>query len=99
ADTASMTSKQRRLVVIGGGLGVLAVAGALMINALRDAIVFFNSPSDVVEKHVDPGVHIRLGAMVKDGSLVRGDNLTVRFEVTDGKSELPVRYHGVLPDL
>jgi cytochrome c-type biogenesis protein CcmE len=94
-----MTRKQRRLVLIGGGLGVLVVAVALMLNAFRDSIVFFNSPSDVAEKHVGPGTRIRLGGMVKDGSLVRGDNLNIRFEVTDGKSELPVSYQGVLPDL
>jgi cytochrome c-type biogenesis protein CcmE len=94
-----MTRKQRRLVLIGGGLGVLAVAVALMLNAFRDSIVFFNSPSDVAEKHVAPGARIRLGGLVKTGSLVRGDNLQIRFEVTDGKSELPVMYQGVLPDL
>jgi len=94
-----MTRKQQRLALIGGGLGVLAVAVALMLNAFRDSIVFFNSPSDVAENHVGPGTRIRLGGMVKDGSLVRGNNLVVRFEVTDGKSELPVRYQGVLPDL
>jgi len=94
-----MTRKQQRLALIGGGIGVLAVAVALMLNAFRDSIVFFNSPSDVAENHVGPGTRIRLGGMVKDGSLVRGNNLVVRFEVTDGKSELPVRYQGVLPDL
>jgi cytochrome c-type biogenesis protein CcmE len=57
-----MTHKQRRLVLIGGGLGVLAVA--LMLNALRDSIVLFNSPSDVVDKHVAPGARIRLGGLV-----------------------------------
>ena len=94
-----MTRKQRRLVLIGAGLGVLAVAVALMLNAFRDSIVFFNSPSDVAEKPVAPGTRIRLGGLVKDDSLVRGNNLSVRFEVTDGKSELPVSYQGVLPDL
>jgi cytochrome c-type biogenesis protein CcmE len=94
-----MTRKRRRLVLIGGGLGVLAVAVALVLSALRDSIVFFNSPSDVAEKHVAPGARIRLGGLVKTGSLVRGDNLQIRFEVTDGKSELPVMYQGVLPDL
>jgi cytochrome c-type biogenesis protein CcmE len=94
-----MTRKQRRLTLIGGGLAVLAVAVALMLNAFRDSIVFFNSPSDVVEKHVEPGTRIRLGGLVKDGSLVRGDDLSVRFEVTDGKTEIPVNYRGVLPDL
>jgi cytochrome c-type biogenesis protein CcmE len=94
-----MTRKQRRLTLIGGGVAVLAIAVALMLNAFRDSIVFFNSPSDVVEKHVEPGTRIRLGGLVKDGSLVRGNNLTFRFEVTDGKTEIPVAYTGVLPDL
>jgi cytochrome c-type biogenesis protein CcmE len=94
-----MTRKQRRLVLIGSGVGVLAVAVALMLNAFRDSIVFFNSPSDVAAKHVAPGTRIRLGGLVKDGSVTRGSNLGVRFEVTDGKSEIPVSYQGVLPDL
>ena len=94
-----MTRKRRRLVLIGGGLGVLAIAVALVLGALRDTIVFFNSPSDVADKHVAPGARIRLGGLVQPGSLVRGDNLKIRFEVTDGKSKLPVSYQGVLPDL
>jgi cytochrome c-type biogenesis protein CcmE len=94
-----MTRKQRRLVLIGGSLGVLAVAVALMLNALRDSIVFFNSPSNVVEKHVGPGTRIRLGGLVKDGTVMHSDNLTVRFEVTDGKRDIPVSYQGALPDL
>jgi cytochrome c-type biogenesis protein CcmE len=94
-----MTRKQRRLVLIGGGLGVLAVAVALMLNAFRDSIVFFNSPSDVAEKQIVPGTRIRLGGLVKTGSLVREDNLQIRFEVTDGSREMAVAYRGVLPDL
>src|SRR3974390_2631364 len=99
AEEMAMTRKQRRLILIGGGLGVLAIAVALMLNAFRDSIVFFNSPSDVVEKHVAPGTSTRLGGLVKSGSVMRADNLRVRFEVTDGKSEIPVSYQGVLPDL
>ena len=94
-----MTRKQRRLILIGSAMAVLGVAVALMLNALRDSIVFFNSPSDVVEKHVPSGTRIRLGGLVKNGSLVRGNNLSVRFEVTDGKNGIPVKYQGVLPDL
>ena len=94
-----MTRKQRRLVLIGGSVGVLALAAGLVLTALKDSIVFFNSPSDVAEKHVAPGARIRLGGLVSPGSLVRGENLRIRFEVTDGKSKLPVSYQGVLPDL
>jgi cytochrome c-type biogenesis protein CcmE len=94
-----MTRKQRRLVLIGGSLGVLAVAVALMLNAFRDSIVFFSSPTDIMEKHVAAGTRVRLGGLVKTGSLVRGKDMDIHFEVTDGKSELPVAYQGVLPDL
>src|SRR5258707_9467460 len=93
-----MTRKQRRLVLIGSGLAVLAVAVGLVLNALKDSIVFFNSPSDVMEKHVKPGTRIRLGGLVKPGTVVR-DNTNVRFEVTDGKAAVPVAYTGILPDL
>jgi cytochrome c-type biogenesis protein CcmE len=94
-----MTRKQRRLTLIGGGLAVLAVALLLVLSALKDSIVFFNSPTDVVEKQVAPGTRIRLGGLVKPGSIARGENLTVRFEVTDGNRTVPVAYTGILPDL
>ncbi len=94
-----MTRTQRRLVLIGGSLGVLALAAALVLTALKDSIVFFNSPTDVVEKQVAPGTRIRLGGLVKPGTIERGDNLAVRFEVTDGKSAIQVAYQGILPDL
>jgi len=94
-----MTRKQRRLTLIGAGLGVLGLAAGLVLYALNDAIVFFNSPTDVVEKNIAPGSRIRLGGLVKPGSLVRGDNLAVRFEVTDGNKSVPVSFTGILPDL
>jgi cytochrome c-type biogenesis protein CcmE len=94
-----MTRRRRRLVLIGCGLSVLAIAVALMLNAFRDSIVFFNSPTDVAEKHVAPGTRIRLGGLVKAGSFVRSDNLKIRFDVTDGSRDVPVAYQGVLPDL
>jgi cytochrome c-type biogenesis protein CcmE len=94
-----MTRKQRRLTLIGAGLGVLGLAAALVLFALKDSIVFFNSPTDVLEKHVAPGSRIRLGGLVKEGTLKRGDNLQVSFEVTDGNKSVPVSYTGILPDL
>jgi cytochrome c-type biogenesis protein CcmE len=94
-----MTRKQRRLVLIGGALCVLAIAVGLMLNAFRDSIVFFNSPTDVAEKHIPPGTRIRIGGLVKAGSVVRGDDLKIRFDVTDGNRDIAVAYQGVLPDL
>jgi cytochrome c-type biogenesis protein CcmE len=94
-----MTRKRRRLVLIGAGMAVLGLAAALVLSALRESIVFFNSPTDVVEKRVGPGTRIRLGGLVKPGSIARGENLAVRFEVTDGNRAVMVAYRGILPDL
>ncbi|MGN6571470.1 MAG: cytochrome c maturation protein CcmE [Pseudolabrys sp.] len=94
-----MTRKQRRLVLIGGSIGVLAVAVGLVLNALSGSIVFFNSPSDVVEKQLAPGTRIRVGGLVKPGSVQRGADLKIKFEVTDGKNDIPVQYQGIVPDL
>lgn len=94
-----MTRKQRRMTIIGGSLAVLALAAALVLNALRDSIVFFSTPTMVAEKHVEPGKRFRLGGLVQPGSLQRGDNLAVTFEVADGNAKLPVAYKGILPDL
>jgi cytochrome c-type biogenesis protein CcmE len=94
-----MTRRQRRLLLIAAAGGVLGIAAALVLTALKDSIVFFNSPTDVVEKHVAPGTRIRLGGLVKPGSLARGENFAVHFAVTDGNQEIAVAYSGALPDL
>jgi cytochrome c-type biogenesis protein CcmE len=95
-----MTRKQRRLTIIGGSLAVLALAAALVLNAMRDSIVFFSTPAMVAEKHIQAGKRFRLGGLVQPGSLVRGDNLAVTFSVADGSATtLPVSYKGILPDL
>jgi cytochrome c-type biogenesis protein CcmE len=95
----AMTRKQRRFAMIAGGVGVLAVAVLLVLFAMSDAIVFFNSPTDIVEKHIGSGTRIRLGGLVAPGSLSRGDALAVRFQVTDGSNAVAVTYQGALPDL
>ena len=94
-----MTRKQRRLVLIGGSIGVLCLAIGLVLNALSGSIVFFNSPTDIKEKQIAAGTRIRVGGLVKDGSVQRGDNLLIRFEVTDGKNDVPVKFQGIVPDL
>ena len=94
-----MSRKQRRLVLIGFAVAVLAVAVGLVLSALNDSIVFFNSPSEVIAKAVRPGERIRLGGLVETGSVQRGAELGVRFSVTDGNRTIQVTYIGILPDL
>ncbi|MBT9289101.1 cytochrome c maturation protein CcmE [Prosthecodimorpha staleyi] len=94
-----MTRKQRRLTMIGTAGAVLALAAGLIFWALSDSVAFFNSPSDVMAKRLPPEQRIRLGGLVKEGSVVRGEGTTVRFEITDKAVSIPVTYTGILPDL
>ncbi len=94
-----MTRKQRRGVLIGLGVGVLSLAAILMMFAFRQSVVFFHTPSDVAEHKIAPGVRFRLGGLVKDGSVVRGEGTRVGFAVTDTLQSVPVSYEGILPDL
>lgn len=92
------TRKQKRMAVIVALALVLALATALVLTALRDQIVFFYSPSDVAERHVEPGHPIRLGGLVGEGTWVReGQENT--FTITDGASSIVATYTGLLPDL
>ena len=90
--------KQKRLAVIAGLAVVVALATTLVLVALRDQIVFFYSPSDVVAREVAAGTPMRLGGLVKDGSWTR-DGQDNSFVVTDGAEDIAARYTGILPDL
>ncbi|PLX35429.1 MAG: cytochrome c maturation protein CcmE [Hyphomicrobiales bacterium] len=94
-----MTRKQRRATMILSALGALGIAVGLILYAMSDSIVYFHSPTDVIEKSVKPGQRIRLGGLVEKGSVKRGQGTTVKFVVTDLVKELPVEFTGVLPDL
>jgi cytochrome c-type biogenesis protein CcmE len=94
-----MTRRKRRLVLIGSGLGISALALGLLLYGLSGGIRYFESPTNIVQNHVAPGTRVRLGGMVKEGSVVHSSNLQVRFEVSDGTNSIPVFYQGILPDL
>ena len=94
-----MTRKQRRGVLIGSGVAVLAVAAILTLFALRDTSVFFQTPSDIVEKKLPAGQRFRLGGLVAEGSVKRGEGTRIEFAVTDTLKTVPVSYQGGLPDL
>jgi len=94
-----MTRKQRRLTLIGIAGGILAIALGLVLYAMNDTIVFFNSPADIQAKHVQPGTRLRLGGLVKEGSVQRGADQQITFEVMDAQGAIQVHYKGLLPDL
>jgi len=94
-----MTRKGKRLALISGALTVLSVAAGLVLFALRDNIVFFHTPAELAEKHVAPGARLRIGGLVKQGSVVKSGGRDVTFTITDNKADLDVSYSGLLPDL
>jgi cytochrome c-type biogenesis protein CcmE len=85
---------------IGAGVGVLAIAVALVLNAFQSNLVFFFTPTQIAANEAPKGRAFRMGGLVVDKSLKRGgDGLTVSFQVTDTAKTIPVMYTGILPDL
>ena len=96
----AMKRKHRRLVFLASAMLALGVAAGLVLSAFEENLVFFYSPSDLIEKDLPEGRRFRLGGLVEEGSLRRlGDGLTVEFVVTDLTATVPVSYKGPLPDL
>jgi len=95
-----MKPRHKRFALIGAGLGALAIATALVLNAFRSNLVFFFTPTQVAASEAPIGRPFRIGGMVETGSLRReADGLTVHFRVTDTAKTIPVVYRGILPDL
>ncbi len=94
-----MTRKQRRGVMIATAVGILGVAVFLVMFALRDTIVFFHTPKEVIDRQIPAGKRIRLGGLVAEASVKRGLGETVDFAITDTVKTIHVRYKGILPDL
>lgn len=94
-----MTRKQKRLALIGGIGVVLMGAVLLVMSALRDEIVFFYTPTDIVaDGKANPGQRIRLGGLVAENSVKRNGQ-HVSFVVTDTERQMAVSFTGILPDL
>ncbi|MET4023764.1 cytochrome c maturation protein CcmE [Bradyrhizobium sp. S3.2.12] len=94
-----MTRKGRRLAIISASGLTLAIAVGLILFALRDNVVFFYGPTEIAEKAPPRGTRLRIGGLVKRGSLTHGGSSTVVFAVTDLKHDIKVSYTGLLPDL
>jgi len=95
-----MKARHRRFLWIGGGVALLGVAAALVLNAFQSNLVFFFTPSQIAANEAPHGRAFRVGGMVVEKSLKReADGLTVRFAITDTAQTVPVVYKGILPDL
>jgi len=95
----AMTRKQKRLSIIAAGGMFLIAAAGLTFWALGQKASFFYMPAELAQATLEPGQRIRLGGLVEQGSIVRGEGTQVRFAVTDTEQTVPVTYVGILPDL
>lgn len=91
--------KKRRIQVIAIAVVALALSTGLIGYAMRDGINFFRSPSEVLASPPSASETFRIGGLVEEGSLVRGQGQAITFNVTDGNGVVPVTYSGILPDL
>ncbi len=94
-----MTRKQRRGVLIVGGLAMTGLALALVLSALKTQVTFFMSPTEVLAAPPTPGTRIRLGGLVEAGTFHKGSGAEASFKITDGAKSLPVIFTGILPGL
>ena len=91
--------KQRRIQIIALAVVALTASTALIGYAMRDGINFFRAPSQILAEPPGPNETFRIGGLVEEGSIVRGQGESIRFAVTDGGASVPVVFTGVLPDL
>ncbi|WP_022703512.1 cytochrome c maturation protein CcmE [Pseudorhodobacter ferrugineus] len=91
--------KKRRIQVIVLAFVALAISTGLVGYGMRDGINFFRAPAQVMSDPPLPTETFRLGGLVAEGSIVRGQGETVTFSVTDGGATVPVAFTGILPDL
>ena len=92
--------KNKRLLLLLTGIIALAAAVALVLTTFTENIVFFYSPTEIVQKKPNSKVRLRIGGLVESGSLARkkGDS-EIQFNITDLTTAISVRFNGILPDL
>lgn len=93
-----MSPKKQRLIFLLGGITFTATAVAIALYGARDSLVYFHSPTDLIEKQWNDDRMIRAGGMVAPQSLTRHHDF-IQFAITDGNHDLIVHYQGLLPDL
>ncbi len=93
-----MTKRQNRMLLVGLLVAGVFLAGYLGIKAFSENLLYFYTPSDVLEGKAPNDKSFRIGGLVEDGSVKR-DGMLVKFSVTDNAESIDVIYEGILPDL
>ena len=93
-----MTKRQNRMILVALLVSGVFLAGYLGIKAFSENLLYFYTPSDIVNGKVPDDKSFRIGGLVEDGSVKR-DGMLVKFTVTDNAESIAVIYEGILPDL
>jgi len=93
-----MTKRQNRMILVVLLVVGTSLAAYLGLKAFNENLLYFFSPTDVVNGKAPNGKSFRLGGLVADGSVKR-EGIKVAFDVTDNQNTFTVKYEGILPDL
>ena len=94
-----MSLRFQRLILILLTLIILGAAILLIMFNTKQNIVFFYTPSELLENNVDPNKKLRIGGYVKKLSFVEKSLNKYEFKITDNANDLLIFYEGMLPDL
>lgn len=94
-----MKPKHQRLTFIIASLLSAGIAVAVILNNFNENLVFFYSPSELIEKNIPNDKTIRIGGLIEDGSVVQSDGNITNFILTDLTEIILVSYTGILPPL
>jgi len=93
-----MKPKHQRLIFVTVSMVFLCAAMLLTMQAFKKNLVYFYSPADIAATPPEPGKKIRVGGLVKAGT-IKIIKQTILFTITDGENDIFVIYHGMLPNL
>ena len=94
-----MSLRFQRLILILTTLVMLGAALLLILFNTKQNIVFFYTPSELIENKITSGVKVRIGGYVKKSSIKKKSINSYEFKITDNKNEILIFYNGILPDL
>ena len=93
-----MTKRQNRMILVALLVFGVSLAGYFGIKAFNENLLYFFTPTDVLEGKAPQAKSFRIGGLVQPGSVIR-DDLFVIFTLTDNNKTIEVQFEGILPDL
>ena len=93
-----MTPKKKRFYLLFSAFTFFCFIVGTILIVLQDNILFFYTPSEILEKDLKQDEKVRLGGLVEENSVARNDT-RINFTITDLKKTIEVTYEGILPDL